>query len=135
MATERREIDPAVAKLEVGYDELGRRIGGLEKGFSVLQSDVHSGFSDIKSAINAINSRPTFNFHETVRTVLSLAMLLSATVGAVIWIVNGQFSGVIAEQKALNGSVIEKLKEDRAAIESLRDRTQWLPSAPSIAKR
>lgn len=127
---EHRAVDPAVAKLEAGHEELGRRIGGLEKGFGIFQGEVHSSFSELKSMISTINARPTFNVHETIRTVQSLGLTVGLIVGGIIWIVNGSFSGMIAEQKALNHAVVERLKEQKADIDRLAERTQWLPSAP-----
>jgi hypothetical protein len=130
---ERRDIHQAVAYLEAGHDDLGRRLGGLEKGFHILQGEVHtgfsniqSGFSDLKSKLDTVNARPTFNFHEMVRTVLSLVVLLGAMVSGVIWIVNGQFSGMIAEQKAYNALATDKLKEHSEVLRALGDRIQWV---------
>jgi hypothetical protein len=129
---EPRSTDPSVARLEAGYDDLGRRIGGLEKGFSGLQSDMQSGFSEVKAAIHAINARPTVNVHEVVRTVLSLAILFGMVVSGIIWITTGQFGGIVAEQRAHNASVTEKIKAHGDAIDRLAERTQWFPS---VAKR
>lgn len=109
-------------------------LGGQMK---TLQGEVHSGFASINSTLLTMNSkldkqeaRPTFNIHETIRTVQSIGLTVGLIVGGIIWIVNGSFSGMVAEQKALNQSVVERLKEHQSDINKLADRTQWLPSAP-----
>jgi hypothetical protein len=129
---ESRDIHQAVAYLEAGHDDLGRRLGGLEKGFHVLQGEVHtgfsniqSGFSDIKSKIESLNSRPTFNPHEMIRSVLSLAILFGMIVTGIIWITTGQFGGIVAEQRAYNAAVTDKLKEHSEVLRALGNRIQW----------
>lgn len=129
-----RDVHQTVAYLEAGHDDLGRRLGGLEKGFHILQGEVHTGFSniqtgfsDIKSKIESLNARPTVNIHEVVRTVLSLAILFGMVVSGIIWITTGQFGGIVAEQKAHNQAVTEKLKEHS-------ERLQWMPRVEPTRK-
>jgi hypothetical protein len=137
--TERRNVDQTVAYLEAGYEDFGRRLSGLEKGFSILQGEVHSGFAAITSKIDQLrahsDAQPKFDLGKIIQGVRDAAILFSMIVGGIIWITTGQFSGTVEQQKALNATIVEKLKEDRAAIDALRERTQWLPSAPSVARR
>lgn len=138
---ERRDVHQTVAYLEAGHDDLGRRLGGLEKGFHVLQGEVHTGFaniqggfSDLKSKIESVNARPTFNPHEMIRSVLSLAILFGMIVTGIIWITTGQFGGIIAEQRAYNSGVSDKLKEHSEVLRALGNRIQWLPSVEPARK-
>jgi hypothetical protein len=136
---EPRNVDQTVAYLEAGYEDFGRRLSGLEKGFSILQGEVHSGFAAITSKIDQLrahsDAQPKFDLGKIIQGVRDAAILFSMIVGGIIWITTGQFSGTVEQQKALNATIVEKLKEDRAAIDALRERTQWLPSTPSVAKR
>lgn len=50
-------------------------------------------------------ARPTFNPHQTISTVLALAILFSMVCGGIIYIVNGQNATAAAEQKHLTGRV------------------------------
>jgi hypothetical protein len=136
---ERRNVDQTVAYLEAGYEDFGRRLSGLEKGFSILQGEVHSGFAAITSKIDQLrahsDAQPKFDLGKIIQGVRDAAILFSMIVGGIIWITTGQFSGTVEQQKAHNTAVVEKLKEQGEAIKGLREITQWLPSAPVPARR
>lgn len=135
MAGESSDLHRQVAYHDAVIEDFGRRLTGVERHVQTLQNDMNAGFASLSSKLDKIDARPTFNIHEVIRTVQSLGLTVGLVVGAIIWIVNGSFSPMISEQKALNQAFIEKLKEQRADIDKIVDRTQWLPSSPSVAKR
>lgn len=130
MSSQPEELLKTLANHDAAINTLGGRMSGVETSVHKLQGEVHTGFAALGSKLDKIDARPTVNLHEVVRTVLSLAILFGMVVSGIIWITTGQFGGVVAEQKAHNVSVTEKLKEHKADIDKLSERTQWLPTAP-----
>jgi hypothetical protein len=105
---------------------LGGRLSGVETSMHKLQGEVHTGFAALGSKLDRIDSRPTFNPHEMVRTVLSVAVLFTMVVSGIVWVTTGQFGGIVAEQRAYNAGVTEKLKEHSEVLRALGDRIQWV---------
>lgn len=150
---ERRDMHQTVARLEAGHDDFGRRLSGLEKGFSILQGEVHSGFAALTSKIDQLrahnDAQPKFDLGKIIQGVRDAAILFSMLVAGIVWVVSGSVNGVFVKQDGLNIVVADKLKEQSDAIKQmhnalvasrlkehgdaidrLAERTQWLPSAP-----
>lgn len=130
MSSQPEELLKTLANHDAAINTLGGRMSGVETSVHKLQGEVHTGFAALGSKLDKLDARPTFNFHEWVRTAQSIGITVGLIVAAIIWIVNGSFSGVIVKQDSLNTHVTEKLREQGEAIKSLAERTQWLPSAP-----
>ncbi len=120
MSSRPEELLKTLANHDAAINTLGGRMSGVETSVHKLQGEVHTGFAALGSKLDKIDARPTFNVHETVRTVLSLAILFGMVVSGIIWITTGQFGGIVAEQKAHNQAVTEKLKEHS-------ERIRWMP--------
>ena len=105
------------------------RIDILSGALSKLQTEVHAGFARAESTSNAIlaklDSRPTFNFHQSVSTVLQLAVLFSMVVTGIIWVTTGQFGGIVAEQKSLNADLKARLEKHDQTIDKLTEIVRW----------
>src|SRR5690606_14196315 len=118
-----------------------------------LQGEVHTGFAALGSKLDKMDAQqgaqPKFDVFKALQGAVHGAVLLSMIVGGIYFVVNGSFSGMIAKQEGLNSTVVEKLKEQSAAIariheslvasklkehgdalDRLAERTQWLPTAP-----
>lgn len=106
---------------------LGGRMGGVETGLRTLQGEVHTGFSLLSQKLDRVDARPTLDLHKAVGTVLALAVLFSMVVGGIIWVTQNQFSGIVAEQKALNSSLSQRTDKNEAIIEKLAERVGWTP--------
>lgn len=129
------DLQQKVAYIEAASEEFGRRLTGVERHVQTLQNDMNAGFSALSSKLDKLDARPTFNVHETIRTVQSLGLTVGLVVGAIIWIVNGSFSGMIARQDATNISVQDKLKEHSAVLHALGDRVQWTAKIEPAPRR
>lgn len=106
-------------------NNLNGRIGHVEKTLeghgNVLQV--------IKEAVTRQDARPTFNFHQSVSTVLSLALLLSMVVGGIIWVTQSQFAGIVAEQKGVNTAVSKILEKHDERLDAHGARITQVESA------
>lgn len=127
MSAQPDDLLKTLATHDAAINTLGGRLSGVETSVHKLQSEVHTGFAALGSKLDKLDARPTVNVHEVVRTVLSLAILFGMVVSGIIWITTGQFGGIVAEQKAHNTAVTEKLKEHS-------ERLQWMPRVESSRK-
>lgn len=94
---------------------LGTRVGHVE-----TKLDGHDKKLDqIIHAVTRADAVPRFNFHQTVTTVVSLAVLFSMVCGGIIYIVRAQSDAVLTEQKAFNSVVSRTLDKHDTAIEKL----------------
>lgn len=117
MTGESKNIVETIAHHDAAIGALGHRMQGVENGMKTLQGEVHTGFNQISSSLGSLNSkidkidaRPHVDFHKTVATVTSLAVLFSLVVGGIIWVVLSQ-SSVISERVTRHEQAIEKLSE------------------------
>lgn len=115
-----------LAHHDAAIGALGGRMTGMERNFTSLQGEVHQGFNSLSTTLAGLNSkidsfgsRPQFDFHRTVSTVLSLAVLFSMTVAGIVYVTQGQFSGMIAEQKGFNTQTSERFAE-------IKEKLDWL---------
>lgn len=127
MAAKPDELFKTLATHDAAISTLGGRLSGVETSMHKLQGEVHTGFAALGSKLDKLDARPTFNAHEMVRTVLSIAILFGMVVSGIIWITTGQFGGIVAEQKAHNSAVDEKLKDHS-------ERLRWMPRVEPARK-
>lgn len=127
MSSQPDDLLKTLANHDAAINTLGGRMSGVETSVHKLQGEVHTGFAALGSKLDKIDARPTFNPHEMIRSVLSLAILFGMVVSGIIWITTGQFGGIVAEQKAHNSAVTEKLKEHS-------ERLQWMPRVEPARK-
>jgi len=106
----------SIAHHDAAIDGLTGRMAGVENGLERLQHDVNDGFrstqhsvgkaiSELSSRFDKMDAAPKFDFHKSVQTLLALSVLLSLVCAGIIYISSNQFSGSIAEQRAVNDSV------------------------------
>lgn len=126
-------LEHTIAHHDAQITTLGGRMSSMESGLQRLQGEVHTGFSSIQGSLSALTSkldrqeaRPEFNFHQSVSTVLALAVLFSMVVGGIIWVTQSQFASVVAEQKGTNTAVSVRLEKHEAVIEKLAERVGWV---------
>jgi hypothetical protein len=91
------DLSKTIAHHDAAITQLGGRMTGVEGGLLTLQGEVHTGFATLGSKLDKLDARPTVNLHESVRTVLSLAVLFSMIVGGIIWVTTSQFAVVVAK--------------------------------------
>lgn len=129
------DVSVTLAHHDQAIQHLGSRISGVESGLRTLQGEVHTGFTSIQTAmahqisglaskLDKLDAAPKFNFHETVKTVTTLAVLFSMVVAGILYVTNAQYAGTLAEQKSLNAQrtvVIEDLSQ------RVRDLEAWRP--------
>lgn len=128
------DFSTTLAHHDAAIQHLGGRITGVESGLRTLQSEVHTGFSSIQTAmaqqigglaskLDKLDAVPKFNFHQTVKTVSSLVFMFAAICAGIIYITNSQNAANLAEQKTLNAQralVIEDLATRVRALEAWR---------------
>jgi hypothetical protein len=115
MGNKPSDLLTTLAHHDAAISTLGGRMSGVERSLSTLQGEVHTGFVGLGSKLDKIDARPTFNFGDTVRTVLSLAVLFSMVVGGIIWVTTAQQTGLVA-----------KVEKHEAAMERLSERIGWV---------
>lgn len=116
-----------LAHHDAAIQNLGGRMSGVETSVRTLQGEVHSGFKDLGSKLDRLDSAPKFDFHKTVQTVLALAVLFSIVVGGIIWVTITQTQAQFATQALTNQMTRERLDSQRDALKSVHDRLGWLP--------
>ncbi len=139
-------IDPmtTLAHHDEQISALGGRMTGVETQMRTLQGEVHTGFAAVQSSMNSqigslaskldkLDAAPKLDFHKTVATVTTIAVLFSMIVGGIIYITTGQFAGAWSRQDAFNSHMTSR-------IESIESQTQkvlgWAPLAePARNKR
>lgn len=126
-------LESTIAHHDAAISSLSGRMHGVETELKLMHGQMHTGFENVSQALAAMSSkldkqeaRPVFNFHQAVGTVLALAVLFSMVVGGIIWVTTSQFSGVLAEQKALNTALTSKTERNEALIEKLAERVGWV---------
>jgi uncharacterized coiled-coil protein SlyX len=126
-------LESTIAHHDAAISSLSGRMHGVETELKSMHGQMHTGFENVSQALAAMSSkldkqeaRPVFNFHQAVGTVLALAVLFSMVVGGIIWVTTSQFSGVLAEQKALNTALTSKTERNEALIEKLAERVGWV---------
>lgn len=126
-------LESTIAHHDAAISSLSGRMHGVETELKSMHGQMHTGFENVNQALAAMSSkldkqeaRPVFNFHQAVGTILALAVLFSMVVGGIIWVTTSQFSGVLAEQKALNTALTSKTERNEALIEKLAERVGWV---------
>ena len=122
-----KDLATTLATHDAAITTLGGRMTGVESSVRTLQGEVHSGFSALGSKLDKLDSRPQINFHETTKTVLSLAVLFSMVCGGIIYITNSQSAAERARQEVLNGSLTEKLTKAEDVLEKIDKKLDWAP--------
>lgn len=116
-----------LAHHDAAINGLSSRIGHVEKTLGDHGTILHSIEKAVTRQDGKIDSRPVFDFHKYVGTVLSLAVLFSMVVAGIIYVSQSQFGVVIAEQKAINSQMSEKTARQEALIEKLAEKVGWVP--------
>lgn len=126
------EITSTLAHHEAAINNLGGRMTGVENGLRTLQGEVHTGFAGIANSMNTqigalsskldrLDAQPKFDFHRTVGTVTTLAVLFSMVCGGIIWITTSQFQITVATTERTAAS----LSETRRDVDHLREKLGW----------
>lgn len=126
-----------LAHHDAAISGLSSRIGHVEQTLgshgSILK-DHGSLLQEIKIAVTTNAAKPVFNFHQTVSTVTTLAVLFSMVCGGIIWITTGQFAATLAKQEAINERDTRRLDLQSAEINKLQDKLGWVariePASP-----
>lgn len=128
------DITAQLATHDAAIGAMGGRIHGVEVGLRTLQGEVHQGFSALNTTLSGLNSKidkldaaPKFDFHKTVKTVTSLAVLFAMIAGGIIYITTSQTTEKFATQALTNQHTDDRLAEHGAAIKELADRQGWMP--------
>ena len=126
------EITSTLAHHDAAIQNLGGRMTGVETGLRTLQGEVHAGFAAITTNMNTqisalgskldkLDAQPKFDFHRTVGTVTTLAVLFSMVCGGIIWITTSQFQITAATVERTAAS----LSETRRDVDYLREKLGW----------
>jgi hypothetical protein len=130
------ELAKTIAHHDAAISHLGGRLTGVEGELKTLKTEVHTGFATVQhqmstqigalgSKLDKFEGRPTFNFHESVRTVLSLAALFGMVVTGIIWVSTNQFAVFVSEQKTVNATTAAKVEKHEALMERIAERIGW----------
>ena len=101
----RQGLLQTLAHHDAAIGGLSTRMGHVETGIRSIQSEMSHGFRDLSAKLAVNDARPQFNFHQTISTIVAIAILFSMVCGGIIYIVNGQNATSAAEQKHLVGRV------------------------------
>lgn len=115
----------AIAHHDAEISSLSNRMSGIEDSMRVLQGEVHSGFHALGSKLDRMDAVPKFDFHRTVSTVTTLAVLFSMVVAGIIWVTTGQFGGLVEKQKLLNDQIEQRMTKIERLADELSDRVGW----------
>lgn len=110
-----------LAHHDAAINGLAARLGHVEKTLGDHGSILHR----IENAVTTQSARPQFNFHQTVSTVTTIAVLFSMIVGGIIWITTSQFSGFIAKQEAINDRDKNRLDWQSNELSKITERLGW----------
>ena len=112
-----------LAQHDSAITTLGSRMTGVETGLHSLQKEMHTGFTAVAGSVAALGSQlaksdaqPRIDYHETIRSIVSIAALFSMIVAGIIWITANQFGTVIAEQKGFNAAIKHRVDKVEDAI-------------------
>lgn len=130
MDTFRVQLVTTLAQHDSAINTLGGRMTGVETGLNSLQKEMHVGFTSVATAVAGLGSQlaksdaqPRIDYHETIRSIVSIAALFSMIVAGIIWITANQFGTVIAEQKGFNSAIKHRVDKVEDAIGQWRTRT------------
>jgi hypothetical protein len=90
-----------------------------------VQHQMSTQIGALGSKLDKLDARPSFDFHQSVRTVLSLAALFGMVVTGIIWVSTNQFAVFIAEQKGVNANVSARAEKHEALMERIAERVGW----------
>ena len=97
MAAQPHDISGILAHHDAAIGGLSSRMGHVERTL-----EGHGGLlQEIRTAVTKNDARPVFNFHQTISTIVAIAILFSMVCGGIIYIVNGQNATAQAEQRNL----------------------------------
>lgn len=123
----RDNLSATLIKHDAAINGMSSRIGHVEKTLGDHGAILITIEKAVTKQDHRIESRPVFDFHKYVGTVLSLAVLFSMVVAGIIYVAQAQFGVVVAEQKALNATLTEKTAKQEALIEKLAEKVGWVP--------
>lgn len=122
----------SIAHHDAAIEGLGTRMAGVEGTIRTLQGEVNSGFhgvnatlAQLTSKMNRFDARPSFDFHKTVSTVTTLAVLFSMVVGGIIYVTSAQTAKNFAEQKLLGDRREERIDKLEDTLENIAPRLSW----------
>jgi hypothetical protein len=145
-----KDLTATLATHDAAINVLGGRMTGVESSVRTLQGEVHTGFSALGSKLDKLDSRPQFDFHQTTKTVLSLAVLFSMVCAGIIYITNSQnaaerarqeiIANALAEKVGKTDSILEKIdskleekvNKTEGLLEKIEQKLDW---APTVEKR
>lgn len=113
--TAQGDLRETLAHHDAAIQSLGGRMSSLETGMRTLQGEVHTGFTALGSKLDKLDAEPRFDFHQTVSTVTTIAVLFSMVVGGIIYITSSQFAVTSA-----------RVEEHSRAIAELSEKSAWL---------
>jgi hypothetical protein len=119
MSSAPKDFTATLATHDAAINVLGGRMTGVETSVRTLQGEVHTGFSALGSKLDKLDSRPQFDFHQTTKTVLSLAVLFSMVCAGIIYITNSQNAAERARQEILANSLAEKVTKTDSILEKI----------------
>ena len=124
--TDHDDLLTTLAHHDAVIGNLSGRMTGVETGLKALDTNVNRGFSELSSKFDKLDARPSFNFHQGVTTVVSLAVLFSMVVGGIIWVTTGQFAGMIAEQRGFNANTKERMDNYERTLAEVARSLGWV---------
>lgn len=122
-----KDLMATLATHDAAINTLGGRMTGVESSVRTLQGEVHTGFAALGSKLDRIDAAPKFDFHQTTKTVLSLAVLFSMVCAGIIYITNTQGAAERAKQEVLNNALAEKLSKTESVLEKIDNKLDWAP--------
>lgn len=106
MAAQPDSMMQMLAHHDAAIGGLSSRIGHVEKTLVDHGTVLHR----IENAVTKQDAKPTFDFHRTVGTVTTLAVLFSMVCGGIIWITTSQFASM-ATKVDRHDAVLERMAE------------------------
>lgn len=132
MPQNRGDLMATLAHHDAQIGALGGRMSGVENQMRTLQGEVHTGFAALGSKLDKIDAAPKFDFHRTVSTVTTIAVLFGMIVSGIVYITTGQFSGAWSKQESLNASLQKRVDLIEEKTEKLLG---WAPVVEPSRKR
>jgi hypothetical protein len=124
------QFTATLAHHEAQLENFSGRVTAVESGLRALQTEVHSGFSAIQSAmgthLNALSSKidkldaaPKFDIGRTLNVVKDVAVLFAMTCAGIIYIASGQNASTVAKQEMLNATRTQQIEQLNRRLEAL----------------
>jgi hypothetical protein len=127
MASIPSNLASTLAHHDAAISTLGGRMTGVESSVRTLQGEVHTGFVALGSKLDKLDAAPKFDFHQTTKTVLSLAVLFSMVCAGIIYITNAQSAAERARQEILANALSEKVSKTESILQKIDEKLDWAP--------